>query len=54
MKKESNNCGLGIIIGILAAIATIASATVAVVLFLDRKRKKEDKELEEYLESSIQ
>ena len=55
MKKESSNsCGLGVIIGILTAIATVASVTAAVVLFLNQKKKKEDRELEEYLETSIQ
>ena len=53
-KESKNSYGLGVILGIITAIATVAATTVAIFMFLDRKKKKEDKELEEYLETSIQ
>ena len=53
-KESKNSYGLGVILGIITAIATVAATTVAIFMFLDRKKKKEDRELEEYLETSIQ
>lgn len=52
--KRNNNYGLTLVVGTVAAIITIMSLAVTIFVLLDRKRKKEDKELEEYLESTIQ
>ena len=49
MKKGSK---LAIIIGIVAAVAAVAAAVCAVLLYLDKKRDEE--ELEHYLDCSIQ
>ena len=51
--KEKNRCGLTIIVGIITSIITVASIVVAGLWLLDRKKKREDRELEEYLEASI-
>ncbi|MDO4199461.1 MAG: hypothetical protein Q4D57_01695 [Clostridia bacterium] len=51
--KEKNRCGLTIIIGIITSLVTVASIVVATLWILDRKKKREDRELEEYLETSI-
>lgn len=53
MKYYKNRYGLVVIIGIITSIVTVASIVLATFWFLDRKKKKEDKELEEYLETSI-
>lgn len=49
MKKGSK---LAIFIGVIAAVAAIVSAVAAVLLYLDRKKDEED--LEHYLDCSIQ
>lgn len=51
--ENRNRCGLTIAIGIITSIITIMSLTVAMFVLLDRKRRREDRELEEYLESTI-
>lgn len=51
--KEKNRCGVTIIIGIITSIITVASILAAAWWLLDRKKKREDRELEEYLETSI-
>lgn len=51
--KEKNRCGLTIIIGIITSVVTVASIVAAALWLLDRKKKREDRELEEYLETSI-
>lgn len=40
-------------VGIIASIFTIITVAVSMVLLFERKKKIEDKELDEYLESSI-
>lgn len=42
-----------VFLAVLSALAAITTAAVAVVLFLDKKRKDEE-ELEHYLDCSIQ
>ena len=50
MKKNNSNtiALLGIILGVIALVATITSALVIL------QKKREDEELERYLEDSIQ
>ncbi len=49
MKKGSK---LAILVGIVAAIAAVAASLSAILLYLDKKR--DDEELEHYLDCSIQ
>ncbi len=49
MKKGSK---LAVFIGIVAAMAAVVAALSAVLLYLDKK--KDDEELEHYLDCSIQ
>ena len=49
MKKGSK---LAILIGVVAAIAAVVASLSALLLYLDRKR--DDEELEHYLDCSIQ
>lgn len=49
MKKGSK---LALFIGAIAAVAAIVSAVVAVLMYLEKKRDDED--LEHYLDCSIQ
>lgn len=51
--KEKNRCGITIIVGIITSIITVASIVAAAFWIIDRKKKREDRELEEYLETSI-
>ena len=51
--ENRNRCGLTIIVGIIASFITIMSLAIAMFVILDKKKKKEDRELEEYLESTI-
>ncbi len=51
--RNNNRCGLTIVIGIITSLITIMSLAIAVFIILDKKKKKEDRELEEYLESTI-
>ncbi len=49
MKKGSK---LAIFIGVIAAVAAVVASLSALLLYLDKK--KEDEELEHYLDCSIQ
>lgn len=49
MKKGSK---LALFIGLVAAVAALVAALSALMLYLDKKR--DDKELEHYLDCSIQ
>lgn len=49
MKKGSK---LAVFIGVIAAVAAVVASLSALLLYLDRKR--DDKELEHYLDCSIQ
>lgn len=51
--REKNRCGITIIVGIITSVLTVATIVAAALWLLDRKKKREDRELEEYLESSI-
>lgn len=48
MKKSSK---IALLIGIIAAVAALLASAAAVLMYLDRKR--EDEELEHYLDCSI-
>ena len=52
--ENSSRYGVAFIIGITTAMITILSLVTAVLVLRDKKRKKEDKQLEEYLENTIQ
>lgn len=49
MKKGSK---LAVLVGIIAAVAAVTAALSALLLYLDKK--KDDEELEHYLDCSIQ
>lgn len=49
MKKGSK---LALILGIVAAVAAVVASITALLLYLDKKR--DDEELEHYLDCSIQ
>ena len=51
--RERSRYSLTIIIGIITSIITVASIVAAALWIIDRKKKREDRELEEYLETSI-
>lgn len=51
--QNKNRCHLTIIVGIITSVLTVASILAAIWIILDRKKKREDKELDEYLETSI-
>jgi len=42
-----------IFISIISLLIALISVIVALVVFLDRKKKKEDKEIDDYLDNSI-
>lgn len=56
MIKRNNDCHskLAIIIAAIATLTAIAATVSAFLVIKDRKKKKEDKELDEYLDCSIQ
>lgn len=45
--------GFSVLSGVIAAVITLMSLTIALLVILDRKKKKEEKELDDYLEASI-
>jgi len=53
LKSNNSKCSLAFIIGIVTSIVTVLSLTVACLALLDKKKKREEKELEEYLETTI-
>ncbi|MBQ4258062.1 MAG: hypothetical protein II713_03565 [Clostridia bacterium] len=50
-EKKSSGLSIFTLIGIIVAVA---AAVGAVIYFLERKKAKEDKELEDYLDCAIQ
>ncbi len=52
--ETSGRYGIAFIVGITTAIVTILSLVTTILVLRDKKRKKEDKQLEEYLENTIQ
>ena len=52
--ENSGRYGIAFIVGITTAIITILSLVTTILVLRDKKRKKEDKQLEEYLENTIQ
>lgn len=51
--ENKNKISFALLVGIIASLVTIASVVASVLIIMDRKKKREDKELDEYLESSI-
>lgn len=45
--------GFSVLTGIIATVITLMSLAIALLVILDRKKKKEEKELDDYLEASI-
>lgn len=45
--------GFSVLSGVIATAITLMSLAIALLVILDRKKKKEDKELDDYLEASI-
>ena len=45
--------GFSVLTGIIATVITLMSLAIALLVILDRKKKKEEKELDDYLEESI-
>lgn len=53
--REKNNSAVIIISGIIASVIALMSLSIALFVILDKRRKrKEERELEDYLESVIQ
>lgn len=53
--KEKGNSAVVLIAGIVTSVITIMSLAITLFVIMDKKkRKKEEKELEDYLETSIQ
>lgn len=53
MEKKNSNISAWAIIGIIAAIAAVIASITTAVLMLEKKRK-DDEELERYIDCSIQ
>jgi hypothetical protein len=51
--EKKNTISFAFLVGIIASLVTIASVVASVLIIIDKKKKREDKELDEYLESSI-
>jgi hypothetical protein len=51
-KSRRRRCGCFLLF--VGAIVTVLSLTTAIFVLCDKKKKKEEKELEDYLENSIQ
>lgn len=56
MFRRDNECHskLAIIIAAIATITAIAATVTAVLVVNEKKKKREDKELDEYLDCAIQ
>lgn len=50
---KNSKCSLAFVIGVITSVITVLSLTVAIFALIDKKKKKEDRELEEYLDASI-
>ncbi len=44
----------GFILSVISIILTIISIILAIIFLVERKKKQEEKELDDYLENSIQ
>ncbi|MBQ3093365.1 MAG: hypothetical protein IJC57_03830 [Clostridia bacterium] len=53
MKNNNKTGSLAFIIGVITSAITVMSLAVAIFALFDRKKKKEDKELQDYLDTSI-
>lgn len=52
LNEKSKNT-LGLFWGIIASLITLMSLAIAMFVIVDKKKKREEKELEDYLETSI-
>ncbi|BED93064.1 MAG: hypothetical protein RsTaC01_1020 [Candidatus Paraimprobicoccus trichonymphae] len=52
--EPHHGLGLFFIFGIVGAFLTFVSIVTAVYIFMDKKRRKEDKQVKDYLDNSIQ
>ena len=51
--NNSSRDSLAFLIGVVTSIVTVLSLFVALFALIDKKKKKEERELEEYLDASI-
>lgn len=51
--RNNKSSNLAFIVGVVTSVITIMSLAIAMFALFDRKKKKEDKELQDYLETSI-
>jgi hypothetical protein len=51
--RNESRCGLTIAVGLITSIITLMSLAIAIFVILDKKKRKEERELEEYLEGTI-
>ena len=51
--NERNQTGIGMFWGIIASLVTLMSLAIAMFVIIDKRKKREEKELEDYLETSI-
>lgn len=51
MRNSKDN--LAFVVGVVTSIVTVLSLIVAIFALIDKKKKREEKELEEYLDASI-
>lgn len=55
MEKKHESLSLWTVIGLIAAVAAVvASITTAMIIIKKKEQEKEDRELQEYLDYSIQ
>lgn len=55
MEKKHESLSLWTVIGMIAAVAAVvASITTAMIIIKKKEQEKEDRELQEYLDYSIQ
>jgi len=51
--NEKSKSTLGLFWGIIASLITLMSLAIAMFVIVDKKKKREEQELEDYLETSI-
>lgn len=51
--NEKNRNSMGLFWGIIASLITLMSLAIAMFVIVDKRKKREEKELEDYLETSI-
>ena len=51
--KGKNRYSLIFLVGVIASFVTVVTVAVSLILVFDRRKKREEQELEDYLESGI-